>query len=71
MSRAISMDQIDDPYIRGQIDMFATLVEYQNTYPKRIDDAVIDFFYDRVKDYCALDVKKSVRLLKDGEIITE
>lgn len=71
MSYPISTEQIDDPFVRGQVDMFAKLVEYQNKHPKQIDDAVIDFLREEVKNYCDIDVRKSVYLLKDGEIITE
>ena len=71
MSYPTSKEQIDDPFIRGQVDMFAKLVEYQNKHPLDVKDSVIDFLHEEIKSYCDIDVKKSVYLLKDGEIITE
>lgn len=71
MSYPISKEQIEDPFVRGQIDMFAKLVEYQNKYPKIVDDSVINFLHEEVKEHCDIAVKKSVYLLKDGEVITE
>ena len=71
MSYPVSSDQINDPWVRGKVDMFAKLVEYQNDYPSRVDDAVIEELHKEVEGYCELRDRRSVVLTIDGTEITK
>lgn len=68
MTYPIATNKID-AWTRGEVEMFAKVVEIQNQHPKWIDDAVIDELYKEVKDSCEL--KRIRTVLVEGSNIVE
>ena len=69
MSYPISNEHIKDAYTRGQVSMFAKIVEYRNNHPQAISEDAINDLYEEVESYCLLGTKFS--LLVRGEEVTE
>lgn len=61
--------EIQDPWERGRVYMFARIVEIQNKHPKWIDDAVVEELYREVRDSCRMEETRAVYV--GNERITE
>lgn len=71
MTYPVVMSDVGDPYIRGEINMFARLVEIQNSHPEWIDDAVINELYKEVEKFCDMTTKRVVYTMPSGKDVTE